>query len=294
MFGTWTTGGALRREINALDPVKDDEEIARLSSLVLFGDPYFVHSTFLVTFARQAAVPAIAKVLHRSGNGDVIRDPRRRNNDTIIFFTEFYRRGYRSEEGRAAIARMEQIHSNFRIDDDLKVYTLATVIFEPYRLSEQFGCHPFSEVEVQGLWNFWKGFAARIPLALPAETRDGFLAWMKDYERRVYGHCPEGVAIFDALVEDWRRWYPDWMGGAKVARGSLIALLDDHLRETFKLPPPSLSMALRARLTAQAYLRGTPVRTFRRDRSVQSHFGRDHTDPTDLEHVGFEPGGHRT
>lgn len=294
MFGTWTTGGALRREINALDPIEDDEEIARLTSTVLYGDPYFVHSTFLVTFARQAAVPAIAKVLYRSGNGDVIVDPRRRNNDTIVFFTEFFRRGYSSEQGRAAVARMERIHSNFLIDDELKAYTLATVIFEPDRLAARFGCHPFSKIEIQGRWNFWKGFSAAIPLTLPAETRDGFLAWMEDYERRTYAYSPEGAAIFDALVEDWRRWHPDWIGGARLARGSLIALLDDQLRETFRLPPPSRTMALRVRLTAQAYLRSTAIRPLHRDRFVQDYFGRGHADPHDLEQVGFQPGRHPT
>lgn len=79
-----------------------------------------------------------------------------------------------------------------------------------------------------------------------------------------------------------------------MARNSLIGLLDDDLRETFHLPPPSRSMALRVRLTAQAYMRGTPVRTFHRDRFVQDYFGHGHVDPHDLEKVGFEPGRHRS
>src|SRR5689334_19253220 len=116
MVQNWTTGGALRRYVDSLDPITDDEEITAQVSNVMFGDAYFAHSIFLVTFARQVAVPEIAKVLYRSGNGDVVKDPKRRNNDTIVFFTEFYRRGYKSEEGRAAIARMEKIHSNFLID----------------------------------------------------------------------------------------------------------------------------------------------------------------------------------
>lgn len=289
MDAKWTTGALMRRRINALDPVHDDERITRLTSDVLYGDPFFVHSTFLVTFARQAAVPAIARVLYRSGNGDVIVDPRRRNDDTIVFFAEFFRRGYRSEQGRAAIARMEQIHGNFLIDDELKTYTLATVVFEPERLAERFGCSPFSEVEKQGRWNFWKGFAEAMPLTLPADTREGFLAWMEDYEQRACAYTPDAAAIFDALVADWRRWFPDWAGGAKVARESLIALCDDRLRETLRLPQPSRSMAFRVRLTAKSYLRSTPIRPLRADRSVINHFGRGHNDPRNLDEVGYKP-----
>ena len=101
MFDNWTSGRALRRYVDSLDPATDDEEITAKISNILFADAYFAHSIYLVTFARQSAVPAIAKVLYRSGNGDIATDPRRRNNDTIIFFTEFYRRGYRSESVEA-------------------------------------------------------------------------------------------------------------------------------------------------------------------------------------------------
>lgn len=289
MFTDLTTGAALRRRIRALDPEREDEQITRLVSDVLYGDPYFAHSTFLVTFARQAAVPAIAKVLARSGQGDVVADPRRRNNDTIVFFTEFFRRGYRSEAGRAAIARMEAIHGNFRIDDELKVYTLATVIFEPERLATQFGCEPFSRVEKLGRWNFWKGFANAMPIELPTYDREQFIDWMIDYERRNYAHTTDAELIFDGLVRDWARWYPNWMGGQSLARNSLAALLDDHTRQAMGQPNPSRSMQLRVKLTAQAYLKTVPVHVIRENRSIVDYFGRDHNDPSDLGEVGYKP-----
>lgn len=292
MAGKFTTGATLRRRIRSLDPERDDETITRLVSQVLYGDPYFAHSTFLVTFARQAAVPAIAKVLARSGQGDVVVDPRRRNNDTILFFMEFFRRGYRSEAGRGAIARMEAIHSNFRIDDELKIYTLATVIFEPERLATQFGCEPFSDVEKLARWNFWKGFARAMPIELPTDDRDEFIAWMLDYEDRNYAHTRDAELIFDGLVRDWSRWYPRWMGGEKIARHSLTGLLDDRTRQAMGQPEPSRSMQLRVKLTAQAYLKTVPVHVFREDRSISDYFGRDHADPTDLDGVGYKPRRH--
>lgn len=292
MIGNYTTGAALRRRIRALDPEHDDEQITRLVSDVLYGDPYFAHSTFLVTFARQAAVPAIAKVLARSGQGDVVADPKSRNNDTIVFFTEFFRRGYKSPEGRAAVARMEAIHNNFIIDDELKVYTLATVIFEPERLAEQFGCDPFDEVEKLGRWNFWKGFAGAMPLELPTYDREEFLAWMIDYEKRNYAYTPDAEMIFDGLVKDWQRWYPDWFGGEKVARESLTALLDDHTRMAMGQPEPSRPMKFRVNITAKAYLKTIPIHIVRKDRSVVNYFGRDHADPTNLDEVGYKPKQH--
>lgn len=289
-FDNWTTGRALRRYVDSLDPVQDDEEITGLVSNVLFADAYFAHSIYLVTFARQAAVPAIAKVLYRSGNGDIVTKPSARNNSTIIFFTEFYRRGYKSEAGRAAIQRMEQIHSNFLIDDELKLYTLATVMFEPDRLANQFGHDPFSEIDKQARFNFWKGLAAEMPIALPAETREGFLKWMLDYEARTYEKTEGSVAIFDALVEDWGRWYPDFVPGSKwLARQSLSGLLDDKLCEVMGTVRPPAPIQLQVDLVAKAYLHSTPYRVFRKNRNLINFFGKDLANPRNLDTVGYKP-----
>lgn len=285
----WTTGRALRRYVDSLDPVADNEEITAQVSNVLFADAYFAHSIYLVTFARQAAVPAIAKVLYRSGNGDIITNPRKRNDDTIIFFTEFYRRGYSSEAGRAAIARMEAIHSNFMISDELKLYTLATVMFEPDRLANQFGVDPFSEIDKQARFNFWKGLAAEMPLSLPAETRDGFLAWMLDYEDRTYERTEASVGIFDALVEDWKRWHPNFVpGNAWLARQSLSGLLDDKLREVMGTEKPPAFIQAQVNLVAKAYLRSTPYRVFRKERNLINFFGKRYAQPRELDTVGYQ------
>lgn len=287
MLGNLTTGAKLRKEIAALDNVRDDEEITRLVSNVLFADAYFAHSIYLVTFARQAAVPGIAKVLWRSGQGDIVVDPMRRNDDTIVYFTEFYRRGYSSPEGKEAIATMERIHSKFLIDEELKVYTLSTVMLEPDRLAQQFGFDPFTPHDKEARWHFWQGFANEMGLELPAQTRDGFLEWMIDYEKRNYAKTEGGVAIFDALVADWERWYPDWLPRNKyLARQSLISLLDDDLREAMGQPEPPAYIRFQTRMVAQTYLRSTPLRVFNKDRNLINYFGKRHLEPRDLTTVG--------
>lgn len=290
MLANWTTGRSLRKYVDSLDPVADDEEITGQVSNVLFADAYFAHSIYLVTFARQAAVPAIARVLYRGGNGDIATNPRQRNNDTIIYFTEFYRRGYKSEEGRAAIMRMEEIHSRFLIDDELKLYTLATVMLEPDRLARQFGHDPFTEVDRQARWNFWRGLAGVMGLELPADTREGFLKWMIDYEAQHYATTEDGMGCFDGLVEDWLRWYPSWLPKReRMARNSLSALLDPTLRAAMGVEAPPKSVQTQVNLIASAYLKSTPIRVFRRDRNLINFFGKERATPRDLETVGHVP-----
>lgn len=294
MLANWTTGRTLRNYVDSLDPERDDEEITAEVSNVLFADAYFAHSIYLVTFARQAAVPAIAKVLYRSGNGDIATDPVRRNNDTIIFFTEFYRRGYKSEEGKAAVRRMEEIHSRFLIEDELKLYTLATVMLEPDRLAAQFGENPFSPVDKQARWNFWCGIAGEMGLELPANTRDDFLDWMIDYENRTYANTADGMGCYEGLVQDWMRWYPNWFPGNEwLARQSLAGLLDEKLRETMGVEAPPAWIQAQVKLVAKSYLRSTPYRVFRKDRNLISFFGKQRANPRDLETVGHVPHNER-
>jgi hypothetical protein len=290
VFDNWTSGRALRSYVDSLDPVADDEEITAEVSNVLFADAYFAHSIYLVTFARQAAVPAIAKVLYRSGNGDIATDPRRRNNDTIIFFTEFYRRGYKSEEGLAAVQRMEEIHSRFLISDELKLYTLATVMLEPDRLARQFGHDPFTPVDREARWNFWCGIAHAMGLELPADSREGFLQWMIDYEAATYANTVDGRGCYEGLVQDWLRWYPKWVPRRKwLARQSLSGLLDPKLREAMGVEAPPAFIQAQVNLVASTYLKSTPYRVFRKNRNLINFFGKQHARPRDLDTVGHTP-----
>jgi hypothetical protein len=290
VLSNWTTGRALRSYVESLDPVADDEEITAQISNVLFADAYFAHSIYLVTFARQASIPAIARVLYRGGNGDIATNPRQRNNDTIIYFTEFYRRGYKSEDGKAAIRRMEEIHSRFMIDEEQKIYTLATVMLEPDRLARQFGKDPFSETDRQARWNFWRGLAREMGFELPAETREKFLEWMIDYEDANYANTADGMGCYEGLVEDWLRWYPEWLPQREwLARQSLAGLLEPKLRAAMGVSDPPSWIQAEVNLVARAYLESTPVRVFRKNRNLINFFGRDRANPRDLETVGHVP-----
>lgn len=295
MLANWTTGRTLRAYVDSLDPELDDEEITAEVSNVLFADAYFAHSIYLVTFARQAAVPAIAKVLYRSGNGDIATDPMRRNNDTIIFFTEFYRRGYKSDEGKAAIRRMEEIHSRFLIDDELKLYTLATVMLEPDRLAAQFGEDPFTPIDRQARWNFWCGIAHEMGLELPSRNRNDFLDWMVEYEDRTYARTADGMGCYEGLVQDWMRWYPNYLPKNEwLARQSLAGLLDDKLREVMGVEAPPKWVQTQVNLVAKTYLRSTPYRVFRKDRNLINFFGKQRANPRNLDTVGHVPMRERT
>lgn len=266
-------GYAIRRRIAALDPVKDSEEAARLTFEVLYGDPIAVHAAYLIGFSRQVAVPGIARVIYRGGGGENLRDVARRTDDTLALFGAFFRWGHSSPQGRAAIARMEQIHKRFAITDEQKRYTLATLIFEGERIGRHLGFDPFTANQREASWRFWRGVAEQMPLGGLPPTADDLWRWMHEYEREHWHYTDEGRRVVDRFFEDWtKRWFPRPARG--LGRQILLALMDEDLRAALRLEDPSRRVEWLLRASARAYLPLTLIRPLPTDRSWMDHFGR--------------------
>lgn len=271
------SGRAITLRLAQLDPVRDHEEAARLSIEVQYGDKFFVHAAYTVAFARQVAIPSIARVVYRKGTGDMMRDVRRRNDDTLVFFGEMLRHGHSSPRGRAAIDRMEQIHSRFGIKDDDKLYTLASLAFEADRILETLRLDVFTDAERLSRYYFWRGIGEYMGLAVP-QTRAAFLAWTLDYERTRFGHTEGGRALVDQLFADWRqRWFPGPL--RRHSDAVLLLLLDEPLRTVHGLPAPPPRLATVAPHLVRPYLALQALRPHRPQRSWVDHFAGDRVVP---------------
>lgn len=286
--GELISGRALTRRLAALDPVRENEEATRLGIEVRYGDAIFVHAAYTVAFARQVAVPAISRVLYRRGTGDMMHDARRRNDDTLVFFGEMLRHGHSSVSGRAAIDRMEAIHSRFGISDRDKLYTLGSLAFEADRILDHLGLTVFTDAERLARFHFWRSVGEHMGLEVPA-TRSEFLSWTIDYENTHYAYTEGGRVIVDQLFEDWRqRWFPGPL--RPLADNVLLLILDDQLRATHRLPDPSAAVRRIAPPIINSYMRFQSARPHRLDRSWVDHFRRDDAGPVDLEQIGYQPG----
>jgi hypothetical protein len=266
-------GYAVRRRIAALDPVADNEEAARLTFEVLYGDPIAVHAAYLVGFSRQVAVPSIARVVYRGGGGENLRDVARRTEDSLTLFGEFFRFGYSSPRGRAAIARMEQIHKRFTITDEQKRYTLATLIFEGERIGRQLGFNPFTASQREASWRFWCGVAEQMPLGGLPPTAGELWRWMLEYEREQWRYTDDGRRIVARFFEDWTtRWFPRPARG--LGRQLLLALMDEDLRAVFHLEEPSRRIQWLVRASARVSLPLMLIRPLPTGRSWMDYFAR--------------------
>ncbi|MDT8913001.1 oxygenase MpaB family protein [Amycolatopsis sp. PS_44_ISF1] len=278
------TAWSIRRRIADLDPVRDNEEVTRLSFGVLYADAFFVHAAYTVAFARQMSIPSISRVVHRRGTGDLVVDARRRNDHTLLFFGEMIRSGHSGEAGRAAIERMERIHSRFGITDEDKLYTLASLAFEPTRILDHLGLRLFTHAEKVAHYHFWRGVGEYMGLPVPT-TAEAFRAWTLDYERRHSATTEGGCAVVAALFGDWRtRWFPGPLG--RFADPALLLLLDRPLRRVHRLPDPPAWLDRRSGPLFAPYLALQGNRPHRMDRSWVEHFGGRRGAPLDLSRLG--------
>ena len=279
-------GRAIGRRIAALDPVRDNEEITRLSLEVRYGDAFFVHAAYTVAFARQVAVPSIARIVYRGGTGDLMKNVGRRNEDTLLYFGEMLRHGHSSARGRAVIARMEQIHSRFGIADDDKLYTLASLVFESDRILDGFGIDRITAAERLARYHFWRGVGEQMRLSVP-ESPSAFLAWTLDYEERHYRYTAGGRALVDQLFADWRqRWFPGPL--RRAAEPVLLSVFDRRLRDTHRLPDPPARLVRTFGLLLPPYLTVAELRPHRLDRSWVDHFVADRPQPLDFSTIGHQ------
>lgn len=226
-----------RKRIAQLDPEKDAHEISHLAFEVRYGTPLFTHSIFSVAFARQAAIPSIAKVLYRGGRGGIITNTRKRNNDTLLFFGEFYKHGTNAD-GRLAIELLNKIHSHFPITNEENLYTLATIVCEPRRMGMFLANRDlFTQKEFCAVYNFWKQLCTLMNIHSIPPDEEAMYNWYENFEKENYVYTDEGKKIVEALAAEFaERWYPK----ALHYQGTqyYYSLFDDFLLNTLQIPKP--------------------------------------------------------
>ena len=277
-----------RTEMAGLDAETDAERITHLSAEVRYGDPAVAAALYTVAFCRQMAVPSIAEVVHRGGRGPIMRDTRKRNDDTLTFFGEFMRDGHSSERGKAAIARLNEIHAPFPITNDQSLYTLASLALEADRIPALLGIDLMTDKEKQANFRFWTGVGTAMGITDIPDSYDELLAWTLAYEKAEFAHTQGGSAVARAMIDDFgSRWLPRRL--QFLARSFVLAMCDDELLDTHRIRRPARSTRLAASIGLRAYALGRRILPDHTDRSWSDHFGKEYGGCPHASDLGYKP-----
>ena len=273
---SWRQPYWARRRIASLDAERDYVEINHLAFEVRYASPVFTHALFSIAFARQAAIPSIARTLYRDGKGASITATRKRSNDTLLFFGEFFKHG-NSERGKQIADQLNRIHSRFAISNEDNLYTLATLMCEPMRMSVFLtGRNIFQPKEIRALYLFWYMIAEMLHISdIPAD-QDQMFEYYEQHSREYFAYTYDGRQVVESLADEFaERWYPPSMKA--FGRQVYFSLFDDHLLETFRIKRPSLFHRALVRGHLWFYLRiWVRIKPDHADRSIIDIFSRDY------------------
>jgi hypothetical protein len=230
-----------------LDPSWDCAAIARRLATVDF--PWDTTRALEFALFRTFASPRIGGLLHATG--EFASRAQKRYDDTDLIVSEILENGYDSERGGRAIARMNALHARFKIRNADFLYVLSTFVLEPIRRNARFGWRRMTAAEQQAWVRFWREVGARMGIHGLPDDLAAFERFNQDYEATEFRCTPANAVVADATRTLFMGWFPRPL--RPLVKHSIVAMLDDRLREAFGWPAPrpwprrALAAALRLR-----------------------------------------------
>jgi hypothetical protein len=219
------------RRIEELDPVRDHQEIYRISAVYEF--PWDYQRALELALFRTYCVPSISALL--DATGEFRRRPQQRYDDTALLMAELTDHGYDSERGREALRVINRVHGRYAISNDDMRYVLSTFVYEPIDWLDRFGWRPLTDAERVAAFCFYREVGARMGIRdVPADF-DAFRRFKLDYERATFRFSETNRRIGGYTVELLCSWYPRVTRPA--VRVAVRGLLDDAMLTAFGFDP---------------------------------------------------------
>ncbi len=215
-----------------LDPETEYEQIAKL--LYAYEFSWDIERALEFALFRTYAIPSISDLLARTGEFET--RPRKRYDDTELILAEAIENGLDSDRGARAIARMNEMHSRYRIANSDMLYVLSTFVCEPIRWLDWFGRRPMTASEQRAWFLYYRELGVRMGIGDIPDTLNEMIVVNEAYEREQFCFAPTnhriGAATRDLLLGFYLPRVLIPMG-----RPMVHAFLDVPLRNAMGFPP---------------------------------------------------------
>jgi ER-bound oxygenase mpaB/B'/Rubber oxygenase, catalytic domain len=212
------------QKINSLDPEKDYWEIARLSAFYEF--PWDNNRALELALFRTFAVPSISSILNKTN--EFGKRPQKRYDDTDLILSEILENGPESERAKAAIAKMNFIHSHFKIRDEDYLYVLSTFVFEPERWINKYGYRKLTENELKSGFKVWQELGTLMGIKNIPATKTELEQFNIEYEQQNFIFSPSNNRVALSTENLFLGWFlPKALFG--LGRPFLHAVMDEPL-----------------------------------------------------------------
>ena len=222
------------QKIKSLDPEKDHWEIARLSAFYEF--PWDNTRALELALFRTFAVPSISAILAKSREFE--KRTQKRYDDTDLILSEILENGIESPRAKAALEKMNFIHSHFNISNDDYLYVLSTFVFEPERWIRKYGYRKLTENELRAGFKVWQEIGAQMGIKNIPETKAELERFNIEYERKNFipSETNRAIAVYtENLFLGWL--LPKQLYG--LGRPFLHAVMDEPLLHAVGFSKPN-------------------------------------------------------
>lgn len=242
---------AVRQEIASLHPQRDCQRIVHL--LTAYEFPFDLTRSLEIALFHTYGSRSVSRLLDRTAQ--FADHGQKRYDDTNLLIGHFMEHGWDGDPGARAIARMNAIHSHYRIPNDDYVFVLWTFIDFPIQWMAEFGWRPFTAHEQAAWFHYWVQIGARMGLqGIPAD-KPAYDAWIAAYEAREMVPDDANHRVAVATVAIMQGWLPRPL--RPLVLPVAACLVRPQFLQAARLPPPSpaLRKVLRAVLKLRAVVK---------------------------------------
>lgn len=213
--------------IAALDPVRDHEEIYRISA----GHEFPWDYTRALEFAlfRTYCVPSISALLDATRE---FRDrPQRRYDDTALLMAEIAAHGYDSPRGKEALRVINRMHGRYAISNDDMLYVLSTFIYDPIDWLARYGWRPLAEAETMAAFHYYREVGHRMGIREIPSSFSAFREFKTSYETSKFVYSDTNRRVGEYTVGLFAAWFPRPL--RPLARLGVRSMLDPLMLTAF-------------------------------------------------------------
>lgn len=237
-----------RRRISELDPVRDHEEIYRISAGYEF--PWDYTRALELALFRTYCVPSISALL--AATGEFRTRTQKRYDDTALLMAELAASGYDSPRGKEALRVINRVHGRYVISNADMLYVLSTFIYDPIDWLERYGWRPLTDHERIAAFHFYREVGKRMGIqAIPSDF-DEFRRYKQLYEAEQFRFAESNREVGRYTLELFCGWFPRPL--RSLAGVGVRSQLGQEMLTAFGFPaaPAWVSTCGRAALRARA------------------------------------------
>lgn len=238
----------VRSEIARLDAQRDCQRIVFLLSAYEF--PFDMTRALEMALFHTYGSRSVSSLLDRTaqftGHGQ------KRYDDTNVLISHFMEAGWDGDAGARAIARMNWIHSHYRIPNEDFLFVLWTFIDFPIQWMQDFGWRAFTEHERQAWFHYWIGVGQRMGMSDLPPTREAFDAFVAAYEAREFVFDEASRRTADATIAIMAAWLPAPLRGLVRPAAACLARPQFRRAVGYAEPSPLLNALVRGALKLRA------------------------------------------